>query len=304
VPVIHTGAILAAAALAQSAPVEPAGRQLYVEPSPVATIIEALPGMVPEARFDLAAVILDGLIAAYEHELGEAIEEERRRESGRRNLAGWRQAMATVLGELMAWQADLYVAQQVEVRLERHNQLILRIDGRPLWIAWPRPSVRSALERELATEFCRRHECPDELLVGTAAQAVTPAAAPGAWQLSQFGPPTWESAAGVNCEFADATRLGEKERTCRDLVADLHALAAALRAAWRGGASVEWSRLGLDAGTAGGQHQVMINARGDYITVYVPTLAAQSIDWRAAGRWLRGAVEGYSETATVLRARP
>lgn len=301
---IHAGAILAAAALAQAAAAEPAGQQLYAEPSQVAALVEALPGMPPEARFDLAAVILEGLIAAYEYELEQVIEEDRRRPAGRRNLAGWHQAMTTVLQELKAWQADLYIAQQVEVRLERHNQLILRIDGRPLWIAWPRPSVRSALERELATEFCLRHECPDELPGGTAAHPVAPAAAPGAWQLSQFGPPTWKSAAGVNCEFADAAGLGEKERTCRDLVADLHALAVSLRATWRGGGRIEWSRLGLHADTTGGQHQVMINARGDYITVYVPALAAQPIDWQEAGRWLRGAVEGYAETATVLRAHP
>jgi hypothetical protein len=304
VPVIHAGAVLAVAALALAAQAEPAGQELYAEPSPVAVLVEALPGMPPVARFDLAAVILEGLIAAYEHELDQVIEEERRRAADQYNLAGWRQAMATVLGELRAWQADLYVAQQVEVRLERHNQLILRIDGRPLWIAWPRPAVRSALERELATEFCGRHECPDELFDGTAALAVTPGAAPGAWQLSQFRPPTWVSAAGVSCEFADAARLGEKERTCRDLVADLHALAAALRAAWLGGAVVEWSRLGLKAGKSGGQHQVTINARGDYITVYVPELAAQAIDWQETGRWLRGEVEGYSESATVLRAKP
>jgi hypothetical protein len=304
-----TCAVLALATLALAVPAtvtaaDPAGRQLYAEPSPLAALIDALPGLPDEARLDLAAIIVEGLVAAYETELDRAMEDGRRRGASERDLARWAQGIAPILDELMAWQADLYVAQQVEVRVERHNQIVLMIDGRPLWIAWPRISARSALERDLATEFCRRHECPGEILAGTVARAAAPSAAQGTWRLSQFQPPTWESAAGVNCEFPDYARLGEHEQVCRDVVTDLHALAAALRAAWRGGEQVEWGRLGLRAGTSDGRHQVTVNRRGDYIAVYVPALAAQPIDWREAGRWLQAAVEGRSVTATVLRASP
>jgi len=260
--------------------------------------------MPPEARLDLAAIILDGLVAAYESELDQAIAEEQGRGTSRRDLTRWYQAMAPILDELRAWQAALYVAERVELRIDRHSQMMLMIDDRPLWIAWPRPSARSRLERELATEFCRRRECPGDILEDSTARAVEPSAAPGAWTLSQFQPPTWVSANGVSCEFPDYTRLGENERICRDIVADLHSLAAALRAAGHGGGHIEWSQLGLRAGTVGGQHQVTVNRDGDYIAVYVPALAAQAIDWREVGRWLRARVEGQTATATVLRATP
>lgn len=302
-------AVLALAALALAVPAaatsaDPAGRQLYAEPSPLVALIDALPGLPDEARLDLAAIIVEGLVTAYETELDRAMDDDQRRGASERDLARWSQGIAPILDELMAWQAALYVAQQVEVRVDRHNQILLMIDGRPLWVAWPRISARSALERDLATEFCRRHECPGEILAGTAARAVAPSAAPGTWRLSQFQPPTWESAAGVNCEFPDYARLGEREQVCRDVVTDLQALAAALRAAWRGGEQVEWDRLGLRAGMNGGRHQVTVNRRGDYIAVYVPALAAQPIDWSEAGRWLQAAVEGGAVTATVLRASP
>jgi len=303
----HAGATLAIVALALAVPApaaDPAGRPLYVEPSPLASLIDQLPGMPVEARLDLAAIIVEGLVAAYEAELERAMADDRRRGASQRDLARWSQAVAPIIDELMAWQAALYVAQQVEVRVDRHNQVVLTIDGRPLWIAWPRISARSGLERDLATEFCRRHECPGEILEGTAARALAPSAAPGTWRLSQFQPPTWESADGVNCEFSDYARLGEREQVCRDVVADLHALAAALRAAWRGGEQIEWARLGLRAGMSDGRHQVTVNRRGDYLAVYVPALAAQPIDWHEAGRWLQAAVEGRSVTATVLRAAP
>jgi hypothetical protein len=280
------------------------GREVYVEPSPLAGLIDALPHLPEEARVDLVASILDAQVAAYEAELDQAMDEFQRRGAGRADLARWSAAIAPILEELRAAQADLLIARRVAVSIDRHNQVLLMIDDRPLWVAWPRISARNRLERELATEFCLRHDCPAELLEGAGARAVAPSAAPGTWRLAQFQPPTWESIDGVHCEFRDASRLGEKERICRDIVADLHVLAAALRAARRGGEQIEWQHLGMRPDTSGGQHRVIVNARGDYIAVYVPALAAQPIEWRGAGRWLEARLDGNPASAIVLRAVP
>jgi hypothetical protein len=280
------------------------GREVYVEPSPLAGLIDALPHLPEEARLDLVARILDAQVAAYEAELDQAMDEFQRRGAGRAELARWSASIAPILEELRAAQADLLIAGEVDVSIDRHNQVLLTIDGRPLWVAWPRISARNRLERDLATEFCLRHDCPAEFLAGAGARAVAPSAAPGTWRLAQFQPPTWESADGVHCEFRDASRLGEKERTCRDIVADLNVLAAALRAAQRGGERIEWQHLGMRPDTSGGQHRVTVNARGDYIAVYVPALAAQPIEWRGAGRWLEARVDGNPASAVVLRAVP
>lgn len=303
----HTGAVLALLVIILATSVASAqseGRQVYAESSPLAILLDALPDMPAEARLELAAVIVDSAIAAYEAELEQAMQQARSRGTGGGDLSHWYRGIGQVLEELGEWQAALYVAEEVEIHLDRHHQIMLMIDRRPLWVAWPRISARSGLERELVTEFCRRQACPDEVPERAAAQAELPSASSDGWRLSQLDPPTWHGADGVNCEFSDYTRLGEKERTCRELVADLHSLAAALRAAWRDGGSIEWQGLGLRGATAGGQHLVTINAGDDYIAVYVPALAAQRIDWQEAGRWLRAEVEGHSATATVLRAQP
>jgi hypothetical protein len=300
----RAGGILAVVMLALPAAASEvsAGRQLYAEPSPLATLIDELPGMPAEARLEFAAVLLDGLLAAYETELDQAMAEDQRRGAGQRELLRWSQAIAQILDELRAWQADLYVAEQVEVRVDPHNQVILMIDGRPLWIAWPRITAGSRLERELAAEFCRRQECPGKVLEGAGAHAEAPSGAPGSWVISQFKPPSWQGPDGVQCEFSDASRLSEKERVCQDVVADLHVLAAALRAAWQAGEHISWPHVALRAGTVGGQHLIAVSARGDYIAVYVPALAAQPVDWPEAARWLQAQLEGTSATATVLRA--
>jgi len=302
--VLATGPPTALAAERGAASPDAPGREVYVEPSPLTGLIDALPLMPEDARLDLVATILDAQVAAYEAELDQARDEFQRRGAGHAELARWSAAIAPILEELRAAQADLLIARQVDVSIDRHNQVLLTIDGRPLWVAWPRISARNRVERELATEFCLRDDCPADLLEGAGARAVPPSAAPGTWRLSQFQPPTWESIDGVNCEFRDASRLGEKERICRDIVADLHVLAAALRTARRGGELIEWQHLGMRPDTSGGQHRVTVNALGDYIAVYVPALAAQPIEWRGAGRWLEARVDGNPASAIVLRAVP
>jgi hypothetical protein len=280
---------------------EQSGRRVYAEPSPLATLIDQSREMPAAARLDLAALLVDTLVAAYESELDNAWREAARRGDG--TLASWSGALARYLDELRGWQAALYVASEVELHVERHDQVLVLIDGRPFWIAWPRAGARSGLERSLAEEFCRRHSCEGESPWAAGETPENFGAPAGAWVLSQFSPPAWERADGLRCEFPDYGRLAERERDCQAVGEDLEALALALRAAQRAGERVEWTQLRI-AGTAlDGQHRVVINARGDYVIAYLPALAAHPVDWHGAGRWLAARVEGERVPATVLRAR-
>ena len=277
-------------------------RRLYVQPSPLAGVVAGLAEASAAARFDFAQLLLDALVAAYESELDPPAFEGRRGAADRRKLARWQQATFPLLAELRHAQAALYVASNVEVRMDRHNQILVLIDGRPLWVAWPRITAQPRLERELAAEFCRRHDCARDGEDGSVRAALEPAGVQGHWALSQRHPPAWETADGLRCEFADLADRGAKEAACRAIVADLHALGAVLREASRGGERVQWERLSLQADTGAGQHRVTVNERGDYVQAAVPALAANPVDWNAAGRWLQARGQGRPMTATVLPA--
>jgi hypothetical protein len=281
---------------------EAAGRPIFIQPSPLASLIEALPGMTPDARVHLADLIVAGLAEAYETELATAMQEFQLRGSDRRNLTQWYLATAPMLAELRERQAELREAEVVELHMEAHNQLLLIIDGRPLWAAWPRPAAQRAVEQELASDFCRLHECPEASDAGVPARVVEPSTVSGHWVLAQYRPATWESADGVNCEFQEYSRIGEKVGHCQALVADLHVLAAALRAAQRSGERIAWTHLGLRA-TRDGLQNITVNEHGDYIGAFVPSLAAALVDWGEARRWLEARVQGRSARATVLRAQ-
>ena len=293
---------LAALSVTDATATEGEPRRLYVQPSPLAGVVAGLGEAPAAARFDFALLLIDALVTAYENELDPSTFEGRRDAADRRKLARWQQATLPLLAELRVAQAALYVANSVEVRMDRHNQILVLIDGRPLWVAWPRITAQPRVERELAAEFCRRHDCVRDREHGSVRAALEPAGVQGHWALSQRHPPAWETAHGLRCEFADLVDRGAKEATCRAIVADLHALATVLREASRGGERIQWERLSLQAGTGVGEHRVTVNERGAYVQAAVPALAANPVDWNAAGRWLQARGQGRPKVATVLPA--
>ncbi len=290
--------VLTASLASAEATRDPAPRQLYAEPSPLARVITGMDRASETARLDLAVLIVEALVSAYESEMDRALLELRRDPGDRRRLSRWQQSVAPVLSELRVARAALYAAHAVELSADRHGQIRLLVDGRPLWIAWPRVTAQNRLEREIVAEFCSRHACPS----GDAAVATRPPAVEGGWVLSQGRPAGWETADGVRCEFPDLSSRSEREATCRALATDLYALAPALREAVRRGERIEWRHLALEGAPAGARQRIVVTEGGDYLSVAVPALAGNPVDWTEVRRWLRARTEGRSVTATVLRA--
>lgn len=296
-------ACVLAASVAVAQPAQDASpRQLYAEPSPLARVITGMEDSSPELRRELALLIVEALVGAYESELDQALRERMRDASGQRKLTRWHQAAAPVLSDLRIAQASLYAARMVELHADRHGQILLLIDGRPLWVAWPRVTVQSRLEREVAAAFCQRHDCPAGGGDGPGRGAAQASAVQGTWVFSQGRPPGWETTDGLRCEFPDLSSRAAREATCRELAVDLYALAAALQAAARRGERIEWVHLALQPAAAGDRHRVVVTERGDFIAVAVPALATNPVDWAEVRRWLRARVQGQTVVATILRA--
>ncbi len=259
--------------------------------------------MPANARIDLANLIIEAVAAAYESELERVLQEPRSSASDQRRVASWSGATGQLLAELRSAQADLLAGENLMLRTDRQGQIMLLIDGRALWVSWPRLSAQARLEREVAAQFCGQYACSqddDEDALNMRVMDTEPRQ--GHWTLSQQNPPTWQSEEGVRCEFADFSDRGAKEAICRALVADLHNLAAALRTTMRRGTGVNWPSLSLRTEMSEGLHGVTVNPQGDYITLFVPALASQPVDWHEARRWLEATLDEREEPATVRRA--
>jgi len=284
---------------AGGATAEPAPRQLQAEPSALMRVIAGLADAPAAVRRDFATRLIAALVAAYEDELDPALLAHRVDGPGHRKLARWQQASAPLLNDLRRAQAALAAAQRVEVQMDRQQQILLRIDDRLVWVAWPRISTQVRMERELAVEFCRHHDCARAGDAGT-----EPAPMHGLWVLSQGRHPAWEHTNGLRCEFTSLADRADKEALCRAVVGDLQHLGAALRLAVRRGEPIDWDHLALQPEPDALRQRIIVNARGDYLQLDLPALAGHALDWAAVGIWLRAQVHDQSALVTVLRAAP
>lgn len=280
------------------------GRQLDADSSPLATLVDSLPEMSELARLELAGLIVERVLEAYEQELEAVRLEFERGGSDPARLARWYRATTPILAELRSAEAEIPMAEALDIRADRQGQVLLLVDGRALWVSWPRPSAQARLERALVETFCTRHPCPGRADPETEMPvlAIPVETLTGQWTLLQNQPPTWTSAAGVRCEFADMARRPDKEALCRSLVAELDLLASVLRRAQRRGEPLEWSAVTLGHELPGGEQALVVNSAGDFLTVVAPLLAAEPIDWPEARRWLEARVDGRAAQATVRRA--
>jgi hypothetical protein len=298
------GLLLAAGLVAGAAASGP--RALHVQPSPLEALVPGLNEGPAEARFDFAVLVLDALIAEHQAELEQARLERPRSPATQQKLHRWGAATTAFLNDLRVAQATLYTAREVEVHRDVHGPLVLRVDGSPIWVAWPRVEKQWTLERALAEAFCRRHACP--VLGETASRPVRAGVAGGradggSWSLMQGQWPAWESGDGVRCEFGDVSDRASKATRCERLATELRSLVPMLQEAALPVRDIQWEQLGIVSEPGSPQHRLRVNDRGDYLRAALPALASEPVDWNAVGQWLNARLRGRPARATVLPAR-
>lgn len=279
------------------------GRQLNAGPSPMSRMLAELPRMPPDRATEFVAHVLEHVAAAYEAELERALTEAREDPGSRDRRMSWVHATTPVLERLREAKARLPDAGEVDLLMDRQDQMLLMVDDEPLFLSWPRPATQARLERELVSRFCERHACPDDADTLTGAgPGAGPEPTGGTWTLSQLHPPAWESDGGLRCEFRDYADRAEKEARCRGLIGELQRVDAALRDAERQG-----HRIDRQAVTVAGEHpdglqRLVVNEAGDHLALELPLLAANPVSWPEARRWLQARAENRATVATVLRA--
>ncbi len=296
--------ILATATLAEE---KSTGRALDSDDNRLATLVASAPELPADARLELAGMIVEAALIAYEQEL-ETVREDLQREGGDpERLTRWYRATAPLVAGLRAAQAQIPVARHLNLHADRQGQVLLLIDGEALWMSWPRPSAQRRLERELVEAFCQRHDCPGrdradsgERRAGT--PAVPDAPLTGQWALAQHAAPAWTTTAGVRCEFSELAGRAEKEAVCRALIGELETLVTALRRALRRGEQIEWPHVRIAHALPAGESALVVNAGRDYLAVVTPHLIREPVDWSEIQHWLQARVEGRPALATVRRA--
>lgn len=183
------------------------------------------------------------------------------------------------------------------VRFARDAQGTLRVlvgagNEAQFMVAAPRPHERGALVRAVIARFCAATGCakggpsatrPRPRLAETPSSRHGSASMPARGRAVRLGPGD-----GLRCPGPAARHARLAARACGPLLAELRALARALRPH---ADAVDWHALGAPQ-PDGDAHRVRYDAAGRSVRVSAPTLAAAPEVLDAAAGWMRAVLAG------------
>jgi len=255
----------------------------------------------PEAmRADFAVAAIAEMVVDYNEEANRA-RREARSHARDRDLGRWAVAVDTYATQLTLIANSVTPETPVTVAIGADNSISLEIDGTPVLVSSPRVREQSAFEQRVLDRFCTLYPC-DDLIAGyrPSQTVVTTTDTETYWSFSQQAGPTCSTGDGLEFQFQDMTKIGEKRKACGNIVSELNALATAL--AWNisNGNRIDWNRLAIHALPGGEEHQVELTGGGNTIRLPLPALAETSRLFELVRPWLAAKVGGQPDYRLVI----
>lgn len=244
-------------------------------------------------RSDFAVAVLREMIAMYRAEIkpGDLAVDDSA-------YARWSRSVSGFADQLQAAADRIAPGTPVAILSGPDGDVYLEVQGRPIIVSAPRMARQAALERSIVAHFCDQYPC-DGLIEGYSERSGERIDALPHWQFRVGPVPSCSTGTGLELLFNSERRLLEKRELCRQLFAELAALARALAAAQRRGVALEWDQLRLQAVDAA-TTQVLVNRAGDGLALSLPTLAASPRLLGSVLPWLISATEGAGHRGILL----
>jgi len=295
-----TRAGTAAALLALAAGTAAATPTAVTALPPLAALGASLADAEPLPRLDFARIALDEMHFAYAREVAAIV-----KRGGALPLADprvrWAASVRAYAQRLHALAEDLDEDTPVEIVLAPPAAPKLVVAGRAVVLSGPRISEPDAMGARIVARWCARWLCEPALSETPPERAGPPPAQPS-WSFGDHERPRCLSADGLTFEFRDLAGLERKRAACSTAVAELRALAAALRTAMDRGVRVEWDVVEVVPLGPDREDHLRLNRAGEYQPVELRALARAPRLQRRAMAWVRARSQGRPLAITVTDA--
>lgn len=262
-----------------------------LKPSPLAALVAQLHNATPDALTDFARVAIRVMRDTYVDELQKSAAVMPAEPHARRKLARWRAATWGFVAELDDLIRMIDAQGHVEISVDPRDRVQILVNHRSVLISSPRIRESDQLAEQIVATYCWDHSC------GTRPQPQPKRKSrkqqvPGTWSIGQGLRASFVTRDGLIFEFGNLQERAEKEQACIVAVRELRSLATNLREAHRTGYMIEWDAVQLVSADANDAQQFIINRRGQYLQLRLPSLVRSPALWREAVPWLRAQVRG------------
>jgi len=240
----------------------------------------------------------------YWQEIGKVRSQPHRDPAHRRKTSRWSAATLEYLDRLYDTADLIDEFTLVAILAGAGKSVNLFIDGAPVVLSGPRISDPDALGRQIVKEFCRLHACVLDTLVGHETKRsvrdrdVSDGSRSG-WSFADGAGTTFVTDDGIHFMFTSLKDRERKQKAAMALMQDLRNIAAALMDASDQGYDIDWDRVRLSDSPVAGEHKLIVNRRGDYLRLRIPSLGRSAGFFRTSLSWVKARVEGRNLTLYV-----
>lgn len=253
-------------------------------------------------RVDFAVFAVSEMIIAHRNEADRARQETRDNTAGR-NPERWAHAVDAYATDLTAVLNSVTADTAVAIEIGPEHSVALRIDGKPVIVSFPKTRQQGVFERRVMERFCDLHRCEDLI---AEYQRTDPSPrfkdSPPLWRFSEQAGPVCATEDGLEFRFQDRVNLRQKRKACRQIVAELNALAERIAESSSGGVSIDWSKLAIHPLAGEDQQLVELGGEGGSIRMPLQALATTTQLLIQVRPWLAAKVEGSSFRQVVINA--
>ena len=261
-------------------------------------------GPAPErAAFARTAILT--MADQYWQEVGKARDQPHPDPERRRKASRWSAATLDYLGRLYDTADLIDEFTPVEIVAGAGDSVNLFVTGAPVVLSGPRIGDPDALGREIVKEFCRLYPCVLSAFVGHETRRSVrdaPDDSRSGWSFADGAGTTFVTDDGIHFMFNSIQDRERKQKAAMALAGDLRTIAAALMDVVDQGYDVDWNQIHLEASPVAGEYKLIVNTRGEYLPVRIPSLGRSPEFFRTGRSWLRARVEGRRLTLYVPRA--
>lgn len=259
--------------------------------NPLIDFARHLDGLEPRMLADFAWIALDEMYTAYEHETIAL-------DAGKGGLpmthpeARWMIATRSYAERLRAIADTMSTETPIEIRVEDPGMLLVYVDGQVVEVSGPRIAEPNYMGQRIIERFCEIHPCDFLVTAPEPSEKTRFERVEAVWSFADGRGPVCVTNNGLEFRFADLRELARKRSACVQVAEQLRDLSLALREAADTGVAIDWSAVEIISTGAGRPEQVVLNRRGDYLLLSVPSLAISRTLQQISLSWVRARVRG------------
>jgi hypothetical protein len=258
---------------------------------PVALLAKSMETASPEARTDFVWIALDEMFIAYDRELIE-LDAQLGDTPMAHPDARWMQATRAYAQRLRDIAEAMTPQTPVEVRVEVPGLLLLYVEDAVVEVSGPRIAEPDFMGQRIVERYCEIRECDMATTLEEPVEVREPVTVKAIWSFSSARGPVCLTNIGLEFQFKDIRDIGRKRSACIQVAEQLRELSQGLKRAADTGVFIDWEIMTIVSSGAGKAEQVVLNRRGEYLLLSLPSLGSSKTLQQIALPWVRARVLG------------